>query len=544
MQVLGTRRWPDTSCLALAKLSKTDNMEMLLRRPETQVGRNLVRTVFLYDVDGEMTRLLLRCRGSKVEINEESLTVAASNDIAAKQVMAAILQHRRSSITITTEVLRTAARNTSCGEKVLKVLSPYIDSTNVTYVAEAAAQNTDHGHKVMELLFRVHSAIDDDATRGPEVPIARSPRVFRKGSVGEFKITQQLLDVAVRSEACGAHIFAVLFEHRPDNIKLTNHLVRQAMYNKLNGLQILKVFLEYRPGSLEVMETMAKHSDESHAPHGKVALRMFLEHLASQGPAASREFAVFMRWCTSESARQYLRFRGRGLAITKEVIQALALNDSSRNIIIPMLLRQTRPILHLKRDAVWELVATFGSLALDWLLRYRPKEYTDRESIQSEVLDGLMTAKERRIWNLFPFAAGQGHQALVKLLLERRANIEEKLDRRNIGPTAVNLAAASGHKDMVALLFGRGANIEARDLDGRTPLLLAAEKHEGIAELLVLGSANVDAMDCDGRRPLMAASRSGFGVVVLGLLDRGYSDRLLEGFTMGIQDEGSRDESV
>lgn len=207
--------------------------------------------------------------------------------------------------------------------------------------------------------------------------------------------------------------------------------------------------------------------------------------------------------------------------ITKDVVQALAMNRLSRNRTIQVLLRHKTPVLELKGDAALELVAIFGSLAVDWLLRYRPKEYTDRDSSQSEVLDGLMTAEERSTWNMFPFAAGKGHRALVELLLERGAKIEEKLERGNAGPTAMNLAAAVGHKDIVAILIERGADLEARDLHGRTPLILASEKHESTAELLIRKGAKVDAIDDDGRTPLMAASRGGLRTVVMKLLDGG-----------------------
>ncbi|PTB66809.1 hypothetical protein BBK36DRAFT_1158765 [Trichoderma citrinoviride] len=517
----------NTSCLALAKVSKTKNMEMLLRRPDTQIGRHLVNTVLLHDTDGEMTRLLFQCRGSDVDITEEALTEAARNEVAAEKVMAVILQHRKRSTKITNDVLHVAARNSGRGEKVLKLLSPYIKSTNIGYIAEAAALDNDRGHEVIEMLFRVHCAKD------AKVQVRRSARISHKQSTEDFRITQELLEISARNEACGADIFEVLFKQRPQDIKLSRQLVQLAIFNKASGFQILKLFLEYQPGSLELMESVARYADEPHAPQGRVAFRMFLEHLATRGPATTREFAIFTRWCTSTSAREYLRLRGRGLAITREVVQALALNHLSRDITLQMLLRHTTPILELKREAALEIIAILGSLAMDWLLQYRPKEYTDRKSIQSEVLDELMTAEERQTWNMFPFAAGRGHQALVELLLERGANIEEKLDRSNVGPTALSLAAAAGHKDIVAILIERGADLEAKDLHGRTPLILAAEKHESIAELLIWSGAKVDAVGDDGRTPLMAASRGGFRAIVLKLLDQGagFDDKDMNGRT-------------
>ncbi|RPB21249.1 ankyrin, partial [Terfezia boudieri ATCC MYA-4762] len=54
-------------------------------------------------------------------------------------------------------------------------------------------------------------------------------------------------------------------------------------------------------------------------------------------------------------------------------------------------------------------------------------------------------------------AAYSGHADVVRLLLEKGANIEAT--RSDDGATALDSAAYSGHADVVRLLLEKGANI-------------------------------------------------------------------------------------
>lgn len=68
-------------------------------------------------------------------------------------------------------------------------------------------------------------------------------------------------------------------------------------------------------------------------------------------------------------------------------------------------------------------------------------------------------------------AASQGHEAIVKLLLENGADV---MVNDNAGRTALSLAAGNGHEAVVKLLLENGAGITAKDIAGRTALCLAA----------------------------------------------------------------------
>ena len=80
------------------------------------------------------------------------------------------------------------------------------------------------------------------------------------------------------------------------------------------------------------------------------------------------------------------------------------------------------------------------------------------------------------------WAAAKGHEAIIRLLLDKGANIEAKDEWSR---TPLSWAAAKGREAIIQLLLDKGANIEAKDKWGRTPLWWAAANgHEAIVRLL------------------------------------------------------------
>ena len=99
-------------------------------------------------------------------------------------------------------------------------------------------------------------------------------------------------------------------------------------------------------------------------------------------------------------------------------------------------------------------------------------------------------------------AASRGHLEIVKLLLDRGADIDAKSP--NFGYTALWWAAWTGKTNVVQLLLERGANccVAARDLFGHTPLEAAQyANHDAIVSLIQQAAAGKL-----GTAPLVAAS--------------------------------------
>ena len=119
------------------------------------------------------------------------------------------------------------------------------------------------------------------------------------------------------------------------------------------------------------------------------------------------------------------------------------------------------------------------------------------------------------------FAASSGHEAVVRLLLERVDVDADSKDKD--GRTPLLRAAESGHEAVARLLLERvDVDADSKDQLGRTPLSWAAAKgHETVARLL-LERMDMDAnsMDQFGRTPLLRAAQNGHEAVVRLLLQR------------------------
>ncbi|KAK7428976.1 hypothetical protein QQZ08_004488 [Neonectria magnoliae] len=126
-------------------------------------------------------------------------------------------------------------------------------------------------------------------------------------------------------------------------------------------------------------------------------------------------------------------------------------------------------------------------------------------------------------------ASYYGHRAVVKLLLEKGAEIEAKDSEH--GRTPLSWAARNGHEAIVKLLLEKGANFKSKDEDGTTPLSLAAgDGHEAIVKLLLEKGADVESEAEDGETPLWQATKNGHEAVVKLLLEQGADVESEDGF--------------
>ena len=123
---------------------------------------------------------------------------------------------------------------------------------------------------------------------------------------------------------------------------------------------------------------------------------------------------------------------------------------------------------------------------------------------------------------LLSFAAGEGHDDIIRLLLEKGAEIEVKGGKYNYTP--LSWAARNGHEAVVKLLLDKGAETEVKDNKfGRTSLLWAAENgHKAVVKLLLEKGAETEVKeDKFGRTSLLWAAENGHVAVVKLLLEKG-----------------------
>ncbi len=110
---------------------------------------------------------------------------------------------------------------------------------------------------------------------------------------------------------------------------------------------------------------------------------------------------------------------------------------------------------------------------------------------------GRVLPRRGRLGRVFRWAALQGHEAVVRLLL-----LDEELDldsRDDELKTPLCLAAGGGHDAVVKLLVKQGADLESRARWGRTLLIWAvAEGRETVVRLLVEKCACRESRDDGG----------------------------------------------
>lgn len=125
-------------------------------------------------------------------------------------------------------------------------------------------------------------------------------------------------------------------------------------------------------------------------------------------------------------------------------------------------------------------------------------------------------------------AASDGHLAVLRLLLSRRAALES---RNPSLKTALHEAAAGGQVQCAHALLAEGADINARDMFGQTPLFLAASAGECSVMRLLLrgvgrGTAELNTPNQDGQTALHVSAATGLLEVVNILLNSGANPGL------------------
>ncbi|KAG8352811.1 hypothetical protein FVEN_g9195 [Fusarium venenatum] len=128
--------------------------------------------------------------------------------------------------------------------------------------------------------------------------------------------------------------------------------------------------------------------------------------------------------------------------------------------------------------------------------------------------------------NALKAAATKGHYEVVKLLLEKDANVNALELKATM--TALQDAAAEGHYEVVKLLLEKGANVNASSCYGTALQAAAIEGRYEVVKLLLEKGANVNASSCYGTA-LEAASDRGHNNIVKLLIENGAdTDRPLK----------------
>ncbi|KAF3175046.1 hypothetical protein TWF788_008518 [Orbilia oligospora] len=141
-----------------------------------------------------------------------------------------------------------------------------------------------------------------------------------------------------------------------------------------------------------------------------------------------------------------------------------------------------------------------------------------------EMVECLLKKGARPTAGLLPWAALYGHEGVVRLLIEKGADLD---DADGCHRTGLSLAALTGDLSIVKALVEVGADLEASDNDGYTPLAISANSANSaqgyhaydVVEFLLERGAHIETKNKCGETPLFIAAREGEAEIV-GLLIR------------------------
>jgi ankyrin repeat protein len=144
--------------------------------------------------------------------------------------------------------------------------------------------------------------------------------------------------------------------------------------------------------------------------------------------------------------------------------------------------------------------------------------HQSNENVLASFYAPISDESQRSLDTEFSLAVRAGDEGMVRLLLDRRADVNEESIRVH---TPLSLAARAGDEGMVRLLLDGGADVNRTSIWGHTPLRQAIMAgHEGMVRLLLDGGADVNEENTWGHTLSLAIDTGHEGIVRL-LLDRG-----------------------
>ncbi|KAL7910421.1 ankyrin repeat-containing domain protein [Trichoderma velutinum] len=229
---------------------------------------------------------------------------------------------------------------------------------------------------------------------------------------------------------------------------------------------------------------------------------------------------------TSASANEEVRDKYSPLrspsCVVREDDRAVAILDSFTLLCVPPLLTRLVGALTAILGSIGQITTNIDSRDENgWTpLAWAAKE--GHEAVVKLLLQAGAEVDSKDIFDRTPllWASRNRHGAIVKLLHDAGAEINSKDSLDN--ETPLSWASEQGHEAMVELLLQLGASVNSKAYNNRTPLSWAAtEGHEAVVTLLLQAGAEIDLKDIFDRTPLSWASENGHEAVTKLLLDAG-----------------------
>lgn len=154
---------------------------------------------------------------------------------------------------------------------------------------------------------------------------------------------------------------------------------------------------------------------------------------------------------------------------------------------------------------------------------FEAAEMGDLQGLSSELAKAAdINAKNENGQTLLIIAAQEGHTSIIKLLLEKRADVKEV----GTGGSALVCAAMKGQTKAVTLLAENGADVNEIDSAGMTPLMWATvfTPDPSVIDALIKRGAVVNAKNAEGNTALACAATQCNNLGVIHALVNGGAD--------------------
>ncbi len=183
-------------------------------------------------------------------------------------------------------------------------------------------------------------------------------------------------------------------------------------------------------------------------------------------------------------------------------------DDNGDTALISNLISMTRlrPLFHPQILATARLLIEHGAgIPIKEELQRVAQRYPKYPDLIKNAIRALTNVFEG---NLLAYAAARGDTKHVVELLSTLPQAQPLTinHQDSHGMTALHWAAAQGHDDIVKLLLDLGANIDLQNVQGNTPLHLAARNGNlSTVQLLLVRGANATLANANGQTPLALA---------------------------------------
>jgi hypothetical protein len=224
----------DEIVTAVAEELDMEVMELLLELKGTTVSATteLISSVAKNQYSGtKLFEVLVRYTGAEIEVNDDVIQASASNPSCGKAMTICLLSHNDAKFDLT-EVAVVAVASALDGDTVSLVLDRWAGSRELPEaVLKAAVQNGQYGADVVKVLLGRY---------GDDIPL-----------------TLDVVNHAAGNEICGCDIMALLLDW-DHGLPLTEATMKIVAGNAAAASKILDLLLERRPNSFPVTATFLK----------------------------------------------------------------------------------------------------------------------------------------------------------------------------------------------------------------------------------------------------------------------------------------------